>query len=219
MKGYRLQVVGYSFLLFVLLSTVHGTLYPTYAADLGQSRINPASPLYFLKSIREILEIKFAGTTQVKAIRQLEFATRRIREVKSLVNDSRQDLIEPTLVRYLSHLDQLIGILNLRDENWISQVSDEISLHMNTLQTVYDQVSHPRARMSIRATVNGLSQWDQKLIDRLNSLNKSSLAQKVIISKLVACNFLSKEASSSSLNEVERAVLSERAQRCLQPKP
>ena len=32
-KGYRLQVVGYSFILFVLLSTVTCTLYPTYAAD------------------------------------------------------------------------------------------------------------------------------------------------------------------------------------------
>ncbi len=31
-KGFRLQVVGYSFILFVLLSTVHCNLYPTYAA-------------------------------------------------------------------------------------------------------------------------------------------------------------------------------------------
>jgi len=33
MKGYRLQVLGYSFLLFVLLSTVTCTLHPTFAAN------------------------------------------------------------------------------------------------------------------------------------------------------------------------------------------
>ncbi len=33
MKGYRLQVTGYTLLFFVLLSTVHCTLYPIYAAE------------------------------------------------------------------------------------------------------------------------------------------------------------------------------------------
>lgn len=37
MKGNRLQVIGYSFLLFVLLSTVRCTLYPTFAAESSPS--------------------------------------------------------------------------------------------------------------------------------------------------------------------------------------
>lgn len=36
-KGFRFQIVGYSFILFILLFTVPCTLYPTYAADSSPS--------------------------------------------------------------------------------------------------------------------------------------------------------------------------------------
>src|SRR3989344_5655222 len=116
MKGYRLQVVGYSFLLFVLLFTVYCTLYPVFAVDdIGQSKIHPAHPLYFLKTIRENLEMRLVSTHRVKLIRQMEFATRRLREVKSLIGNSHEDLIEPTLERYWSHVRELLekGLIDL----------------------------------------------------------------------------------------------------------
>lgn len=206
--------------LILLLFTfyiLHSTFYipPVFAqADsIGQSRINPASPLYFLKSIREILELKFAGTTHVRALRELEFATRRIREVKSLGLSSRQDLIEPTLSRYLFHLNELIGIINLKDDSMVGGVTDAAAAHMNVLQAIYPQVSDQRARRSIRAIINSLSLWDQRLIERLNE-PQPLFAQRVLSSKLLGCRFLSQEASSSALNDVERAVFAQRAQTC-----
>lgn len=216
MKVNRLQLSVVSFAIFILLSTVNCTLYPTYAQEdnLGQARISPASPLYFLKSVREIFEVNFAGTDRVKTLRQLEFATRRIREVNSLANTSRQDLIEPTLYRYLLNLQELGSQINIADADMVSQVGDGVSLHMNTLQTIYDQVSNPRAQMSIKAVVNRLLEWDQKFIDRLDSTEKAILISKVKASKLSGCNFLSKESSASALNEVERTVLTSRARAC-----
>lgn len=204
------------------LFVIHNSLFmtPAFAQGdpIGQSQITPASPLYFLKSVREILELKFAGTTHIRAIRQLEFATRRIREVKSLSLSSRQDLIEPVLIRYLSHLQELKGIVNLQDEAFVEQVIQEVNLHMGILQKVYNQVSDRRALMSIRSTIHKISQWDQEFIDKLTLLPDSYPTDKIVKYKLIGCNFLLKEASASSLNEVERAVTAERAQKCLMTK-
>ncbi len=60
--------------------------------DIGFSKITPDSPIYFLKALRENFELKLALTPHVKLVRQLEFATRRLREAKTLVWQN-QDLI------------------------------------------------------------------------------------------------------------------------------
>ena len=221
MKINSLQLSVISVLTFFLLFTVYCPLCTVYAQTdaLGQSQINPSSTLYFLKAVREVIELKFAATTNTKAFRQLEFATRRIREVKSLVKTPRQDLIEPTLYRYLYHLQELNGLVNLKDNDSAAQVIDVVGLHMTILQAVYDQVSDLRSRMSIRVTVNRLSEWDQQLIGRLDLVKQTSLIDKVTALKLSGCNFLAREASSPVLNEVEKTVLSERAQKCLILKP
>ncbi len=190
-------------------------IHPVYAQDdgIGQSRLTPASPLYFLKSVRELLELKFAGTAHLKAVRELEFATRRIREVKGLVA-SRQDLIEPTLYQYLSHLEIFLGWADLKDPVFAAKVSREISGQMNVLQIVYGQVSERRALMSIRAIVRNVSDWDLKLINKLQLSGRAEPTVEVLVSRLSACKFLSQEASSSALNEVEKVVLLNRAKKC-----
>lgn len=186
--------------LFLILFALFLLNSPVYAAEIGSSRIHPVSPLYFLKSVREILELKFAQTSQVKAIRQLEFATRRIREVKSLALTSRQDLIEPTLERYAWHLQELKGTVNHNDFGMLNKVNESLITQMNVLQEVFTKVSDPRAKRSIRLAIFRIS-------------------EKFAALRSVACNFLVKEASSSALNEVEREVLLERTQKCSNIKP
>ena len=214
---YNVQFTIRLILLLFTFYILHFTFYifPAYAqADaVGQARIHPASPLYFLKSIRENLELKFAGTTNIKALRQIEFSTRRIREVKSLVSVSRADLILPTLERYSWHLQEIANLLSPLDSGFAGKAAGEIVLQMSTLQTVYDQISNPNARMSIRLAISRLSEWEGKFIDKISQMHPL-VANELNISKLSACTFLSKEASSSALNEVERMVYSERAQKC-----
>ncbi len=205
--------------LICLLFTFYIT--PAYAQEdsIGTSRINPASPLYFLKSVREVLELKFAKTTNAKAYYQMEFATRRIREVKSLVNSTHQDLIQPTLEKYWQHIKELNGVLTLTDEYMVAKASEEIPMHLNILQTEYLQVTSEDAKRAISLTVNRLSEWEQEIITRLDLLKSTSVVGKFRESKLSGCNFLSKEASSSALGEVEKYVYKERAIKCLQINP
>ena len=51
--------------------------------DIGYSKLDPSSPVYFLKVIRENIEMKTAVTQRVKWLRSLEFTTRRLREARS----------------------------------------------------------------------------------------------------------------------------------------
>lgn len=201
---------------FLLIASCLLLITPVYSQEDGirEAQINPASPLYFLKSVREVLELKFAGTTQMKAIRELEFANRRISEVKSLIHTSRQDLIEPTLNQYLFYLGELLGAADLNDAGFAARMSGDAVAHMNFLQTTHNQVSDTRAQRSIRATVNSLTRWDLQLIDRLDKSKNASISQTIIVSRLSGCSFFVKEASDSALNEVARAVFSERAETC-----
>lgn len=211
MKKFSIFVI---FIFYFLLSTFYIT--PTFAQEgiIGVSQIHPASPLYFLKSVREIFELKFAQTNHVKALRQLEFATRRIREVKSLVKVSREDLIEPTLERYLSHLQDLDSAVNFSDEVVAQQITEGVTGQMVALQLIYNQASDIRARMSLRTTIFRLSQRQQGFIIKLDRLSKPHLVEKITPSKLSACNFLAREASASAFNEVEKSVFGSRARIC-----
>ncbi len=207
-KTFKFLLVLFTFY-FLLLT------FPVYAHGAGSGRfiITPASPLYFLTSIREILELKFAKATSDRADRELEFANRRISEVNSLTNTPREDLIGPTLERYWAGLSELKGIIGLKDEDTAARITDLATRHMNDLQTAYGQVSDPGARRSIRAAIFRLSGWDQALIDKFILL-KLPVPEGVKAGKLKGCGFLSQAAGSSALNSVERVTLQVRVTEC-----
>jgi len=74
---FKIFVVVSLFTFYFLLFTFP---YPAFAVDdIGQSKIYPTSPLYFLKSVKEILELKFAPTSEIKAIRYLEFSNATVK--------------------------------------------------------------------------------------------------------------------------------------------
>lgn len=164
--------------------------------NIGTSLIDPSSPFYFLKTIRESLELKFALTPHTILLRRLEFATRRLRETKTLVSKN-EDLIPSTLERYNSQLATLSD-KDLNDQEVAMRVKESLAVHLNVLQKIYSQVSSLRAKMFIMSALN-------RIILRADIPNYS---------KLPLCNFFTKEASSSGLNDVEKVVLFERADRC-----
>ncbi len=176
-------------------ATYSATLAPT-GNDIGVSKITPDSFFYFLKTVRENIEMKLAFTPHVKLIRQLEFATRRLRETKSLVGD-REDLIPPTLERYWSYINSLPD-KDLEDEEVAVRIKETLTVHLEVLEQIYDKITNKRAKMSIRATVN-------RIVQRLDV---------PIFARFPACTFLEKEATSSALTEPERQILIERANSC-----
>lgn len=154
--------------------------------DIGISKITPDSIFYFLKTVREDVELRLAFTPHVKLVRQLEFATRRLRETKSLVG-THEDLVQPTMERYWYHLSKV-------------PVVDSATLitHLKVLQNLYGRLTNTQAKLSIRSTINKIS----------NRLDLPTFA------KIQICSFLQKEATSSALNQTEKAIFWERARDC-----
>jgi len=176
-------------------ASISATIQPT-GNDIGVSKITPASYFYFLKTIRENLELKFAGTSRVRMFRQLEFATRRLRETKSLIPD-HEDLIQSTLERYWSHLSSLPQ-KDLKDQEIETRIKQGLIVHLEVLEQMYNKLTNKFAKMAIRSTINRISQRED--------LPPAG--------RIPACNFLQQAASSSSLLEVEREILLHRAQSC-----
>lgn len=170
---------------------------PAFAIeDIGYSKIHPAHPLYFLKGVREKLEMHFAQTDKVKKLRTLEFSTRRLRETRTLVN-LNEDLIPPTLERYIFHLSKLNDKHQQIDE-YVLILQNNLAIHLQVLGGIYAQSSDRRAKVSIRSAMN-------RVIQRADVLNDA---------KVPICDFFLKEASSSALNQTEQMVFADRAQRC-----
>ncbi len=206
---YNVQFTIKIVLLLLSFYILHCTFYiPAFAAeatpsvqinDIGYSRIDPTSPFYFLKTIRENLEMKLAQTTRVRNLRQLEFATRRLREAKTLVGKN-EDLIPPTLERYMAHLNSLTENHLKSEQQFADDLKNNLSIHLALLRQIYDQGVSIRTKMFIRSVMN-------RVIKRADVPNYV---------KLPVCNFFLREASSSSLNQTEQLVLRDRGQNCLE---
>lgn len=168
------------------------------AESIGPSRLDPYSPFYFLKGVREYLELKSAQTHRIKTLKQFEFAVRRLREVKALI-PKRQDLIQPTLERYIANLNQIPHQHKTNDEFEIL-MKNNLPAHLEHLVQSYDLITNLKAKMALRSAMN-------RIIRRRDLLAEA---------RIPVCYLFLKEASASALNQAERVVLSQRAKQCFQ---
>lgn len=182
------------------------------AVDIGESLIHPGSPLYFLKALRERIEMALDSTPEAKTMRQVEFAQRRLREVNSLVKAKKQDLIPPTLEAYKLHIkkaEELAGTGDLR-----VNVGEAVARHLDVLQRVYDMVGNPTAKAAIRAAIERASDQNSKMIEKLDTVPQQKLIKKVAARQAHACNFLMRESTASGLNDTEKEALLDRVNKC-----
>lgn len=187
----------------------------TIEEEIGFAQINPGSNiLYSLKMLKEALEMKIAVTPNIKSARYLEFATRRIREVRSLQRDGKEDLIEGTLERYWVHMQALQGNFDLKNDRVALETTEQVYKHLYILNQLYPQLSDKRAQMSVRLTITRISKWQADVILRLNQISQSVIERRVIEYQKLACDFQIKEASAEGLNRIEKEVLSGRVVEC-----
>lgn len=183
--------------------------------EIGYSQIHPASSLYFLKAVREVMELKFAGTERTIIIRNFEFATRRIREVKSLEKAGREDLISPTLERYSLYLNYLQSHLNTFDDGLVIQVGDNLAKHVAALDDLIPKLEDLSAKALTRLTLHRISEYNSILIGKLDGREADEFADTQRERQKIICSILQKEASSSALSEIERGVIQKRVKLCL----
>ena len=189
------------------------SLEASHSANFGESLIYPASPLYFLKAMREKIEVFLDGSQKTKAMRQVEFAQRRLREVASLIKHNRQDLIPPTLEQYKLHL-QNVGNLTSRDEDLQLSAGETVSSHLDVLEGFYGSTGEERAKQAIRAAIVGAQDFNSSLLKDLSLPKQQKLIDKIAKPQALACQFLMREASSEALNDTERVDLGQKVTKC-----
>lgn len=182
------------------------------SANLGESLIYPASPLYFLKAIREKIEVLLDSNDEIKAIRQVEFMQRRLREVTSLIKHNRQDLIPETLEQYKVNLKNL-GSIRQSEEVQI-EVAEAVSEHLDVLQRLFGSTGDTRAQQAIRATILRSQDFNMTALSKLSLPKQQLLIGKIAQNQTVACKFITKEADSSAISDTEREYLSTQAKKC-----
>lgn len=190
-----------------------GSLDEGGAVDLGYSLIAPNSPLYFLKAIREKIEMALIDKRESRAIQEIEFAQRRLREVNALVRNKNQDLIPQTLEKYKAHLQDAVGLASY-DEDLAVKVGDAVSRHLDVLERVYDQVGNPRAKAAIRAAIERAEEHNRLLLEKLDITHQQQLIRAVALRQALVCRFFEREASSSALNDTEREYMGEKLDLC-----
>lgn len=184
------------------------------AVEVGESLIYPGSPLYFLKAIREKIETALDGSQEAKAMRQIEFAQRRLRETKALLKHKNQDLIDSTLEKYRNHLKTAQDIATNNQDLQV-KVAEATSRHIDVLTRVYDQVGNPRAKQAIRAAIERSEEQQRLLLQRLDLARQQKLIRATALRQAHACRFMAREATASGLTDTERAFLKDRVTECL----
>lgn len=183
------------------------------AVDIGQSLIAPNSPLYFLKSIRESIEMMLTSSSQALVSRNLEFATRRLREVNTLIDKKRQDLIPSSLERYYFYIQEASSKADRSEELEIT-VGLQVARQLEVLQRAYDQAGDARAKIAIRTAILRLQDFYPEFLAKLDLATQQKLISQVAERLAFTCNFLTREATSSGLNDTEKVKLQDEVGKC-----
>lgn len=197
------------------LDEVFKTLVDPGALEVGDSLVSPSSPLFFLKALREKIELYFVPNHLVQSQRELEFAVRRLREVKTLIEENREDLIEVTLQKYRNHLDQVNkvggGTAGLRVD-----LGSSAARHMYILQSLYYNTSNEAAKRAIRTSIGRILEYNWLLLEneKLPIAEYDQLVENVALRQIAGCQFLNEESNNTSINQSERAILKEYVQDC-----
>lgn len=184
------------------------------ALDVGKSLIAPNSPLYFLKNLRERLEIKTASDEKVKATRELEFSIRRIREVKSLIKSGKEDLIPATLEKYKEHLKNSRSWLRTVGAGPMLEAGNGVARHLFVLQSLYLETTTKEAKRGLLGASKEAFSYNKKLVEELSVGEQQALIKQIALRQASFCQFLERLADDTLWNQTERAVLKEEVISC-----
>lgn len=186
------------------------------ALDVGRSLISPNSPLYFLKNLREKLEIKTSPDEKTKAIRELEFSIRRIREVKSLIKSGKEDLVPATLEKYKEHLKNSKSWLRTVGADSMVEAGSGVARHLYVLKSLYLEATTKEAKRALMGASKAAYDYNNKLMEDLSVGEQQALIKNIALRQAAFCQFLAALSDDSLWNQTELAVLKEELAKCQQ---
>jgi len=137
-------------------------------------RLLPTSPFYFLKQIKERLELTFARTPEAKVAKRLEFANRRVAELKRVAVKKPQ-LGEKLARRYEEELkeveEEARQLKETERQGLLKHISQVVLKHQNILSQVLEKVPQ-EAKEGIKKALESSLQGYQRVLELMPGIKE-----------------------------------------------
>lgn len=147
-------------------------------------KLLPDSPFYFLKTIKERIELFLAQTPEAQAEKYAELATRRIAEVKQLVKKEKPGFVEKLMKKHKEHLDKAEEKIEEakkkgRDvERVLAIVAEATSIHQKVLAEVYEKVPE-QAKEAIEHAMEVSSRGQERALEAISKEKREELREHI----------------------------------------
>lgn len=157
---------------------------PAGEAGIYTPKLLPDSPFYFLKKIKEKIELFLTQSPEEKSEKYTELATRRIAEVKIMINKNKFQLVEKLVKQHQEHLDKAEEEIKEakekgRDvERILGIVAQATSTHQKVLAEVYEKVPQ-QAKEAIEAAMEASSKGQERALEAISGEKKEEFREHI----------------------------------------
>jgi len=149
-------------------------------------RLLPTSPFYFLKGVKESLELILANTPGKKVAKRIEIANRRLVELKAVVK-KKPELAEKLAGRYEQQLE-LLGqevkqVAGNKREELAEHVSEVTLKHQSILLGVYKEVPE-QGRKGIENAIEKSIHGHQQAIESVSKEKQVEIKEMILERKM-----------------------------------
>jgi len=171
---------------FSLAKTVWAQKEATPAAEeeIYTPRLLPDNPFYFLKGMKEGIELFLARAPERQAEKLAEIATRRIAEAKVMTKKGKPEFVDKLMVRYQEHLERAMERVaeakeKGRDvERVIEIVTQATSQHQGVLSEVLEKVPE-KAKEAIQRAIEVSGRGQQQALEAVSGEKREELREKI----------------------------------------
>lgn len=145
-------------------------------------KLLPDSPFYFLKGIKEKIELFLAQASEAQAEKYAELATRRVAEAKLMIHKNKFQFVVKLLNEQQDYLQKAQEKIKeaqreAKDVQAVAAiVARATNQHLGVLADVYEQVPEP-AQEAIQQAIESASQGQEKALEALSTEKKEELEE------------------------------------------
>lgn len=177
-----LVVIGGFFLAAAVLAQEEDL--PAGEAGIYTPKLLPDNPFYFLKGIKEKIELFLAQSPEAKAEKYAELATRRVAETKQLINKGKPEFVERLMEKHKEHLGKAEEKIEEakekgRDvERILAIVAEAASIHQAVLIEVYEKVPE-QAQEAIEHAIEVSNKGQEKALEAISKEKREKLKERL----------------------------------------
>lgn len=170
--------------LFLATTTFAQQATPSAEEGIYTPRLLPDNPFYFLKSWKEKVELFVARTSEAKAEKHVEIATRRIAEAKQMVKKNKSEFVSELMEKHQQHLGKAMEKVEEAKEKGrdveavLERVTEATSTHLQVLAEVYEKVPE-QAKEAIEQAMEVSSRGQERALEAISGEKRQELRQQV----------------------------------------